>query len=264
MSIASTILRFIRSRRNSPGRYSRILTRLENSRAYAGVCEQVHGTNLCQLNSATMVQLQALIDAMALHEGALAADLGCGTGVITEFVADATGAQFLGLDFAKAAIKQAAARTSEHRDRVRFEKVNIAGLNLPEHSVDAIMAIDSLYGLQFPDDVVERICLALKPRGRFVTLYTDRQGAGPDDTVPARALRHHQVAYQVTDFTDEETAFWPRLHEALVQARDQFLAEHARGLYLARKLEARGMAVLAREKRLRRYLYCAEKSVAQP
>lgn len=56
-------------------------------------CSRVFGCNLCQHGFADMEQVDALIAALNLQPGDQVLELGCGNGMVAEYIADQTGAQ---------------------------------------------------------------------------------------------------------------------------------------------------------------------------
>ncbi len=63
-----------------------------------------------------MAQLDALIDAAQLEPGQRVLDLGCGTGLIAEYLSDRAGTHVTGLDYVPDAIRQACERTQAKAD----------------------------------------------------------------------------------------------------------------------------------------------------
>ena len=92
--------------------YERFYRAVAGSPAHATFCERVFGRNLCQHGFADMAQLDALIAAVQLQPGQAGLDLGCGNGMIAEYIADRTGASMTGLDFIPQAIQPTPRRGS--------------------------------------------------------------------------------------------------------------------------------------------------------
>jgi SAM-dependent methyltransferase len=68
-----------------------------DSPAYAHYCERVYGGALCQANFSDMAQLETLIQAAHIGKQSQVLDLGCGVGMIAEYITDVTGAQVTGM-----------------------------------------------------------------------------------------------------------------------------------------------------------------------
>ena len=104
------------------------------SAAHAELCERAYGRNLAQHGFADMAQLEALIRVARLNSTTRALDIGCGSGHITEYLSDTTGAHFTGIDYSPTAIAQAQARTHEKADRLTFLTCDMSALPFPAHS----------------------------------------------------------------------------------------------------------------------------------
>jgi len=142
------------------------------SEVMAEFSERVFGRNLSQTNFADMEQLDGLIEALELDSEDRVLDLGCGTGMITEYIADQTGASVTGLDYSASGIRVARERCREKRDRLIFVEGDMNDLDLPEASFDAIVSIDTLYFAGDLVKTVEGLEGTLKPEGCMGILYT--------------------------------------------------------------------------------------------
>ncbi len=208
-----------------------------HSTAHAEFCERVFGRNLCQHGFADMRQLDALIAALRLQPGERVLDLGCGNGMIAEYIADCTGAHVTGIDFIPAAIEQAQARTASKADRLAFMVGDINALDLPLASLDAIISIDSIY---FSDDYRRTLgewkC-ALRPGGRMGIFFAHGRAGwiGPDPFDPATlvpdrtpladAFAANDLSYTVTDFTADDHRLALLRQQVLPKLRDRFDAD---------------------------------------
>ena len=83
--------------------YEKYYTAMKSSAAHAEFCERVFGKNLCQHGFADMAQLDLLLEVTGLRPGQRALDLGCGNGLITEYLSDESGAHITGLEAFQAA-----------------------------------------------------------------------------------------------------------------------------------------------------------------
>ena len=92
--------------------YREYYTSAPHSPAYRRFCEELYGRFLCQTNFSDMDQLDRLAETLALRPGERALDLGCGTGLIAEYLSDGSGAAFTGIDYCPDAVAQALERTA--------------------------------------------------------------------------------------------------------------------------------------------------------
>jgi hypothetical protein len=121
--------------------YDAYFNRAAASRAHAQFCEQVYGRNLCQHGIADMAEVDLLIEVLGVREGQQVLDLGCGNGMITEYISDQTGAHLTGIDVSRVGIQQALERTQPKRHRLAFETGNLNLMELPKNAYEAILFI---------------------------------------------------------------------------------------------------------------------------
>ena len=144
--------------------YRAYYTSAPHSPAYRRFCEELYGRFLCQTNFSDMDQLDRLAETLALHPGERALDLGCGTGLIAEYLSDGSGAAFTGIDYCPDAVAQALERTAPKRQRLDFAVQNLDTLDFPEGSFDALVAIDTLYMPNDLDATLRKMAALLRPR----------------------------------------------------------------------------------------------------
>lgn len=179
------------------------------SRAYQQFCEQVYGRFLCQTNFSDMEQIDKLIEVLQLVPGQQALDIGCGIGLITEYLSDQTGASFAGIDYSPTAIRQATQRTAAKRNRLAFRELNMDSLDFPDCSFYAIVSIDTLYMPNDLDATLKRLMGMLKPGGKLAVFWLQmlwdtrmsRDTLLAPNTPIAQALEHNGLAFQTWDFS---------------------------------------------------------------
>lgn len=256
------------------------LLRLEESPAYGALCRRVHGRDLCQYDALDELQLAALVSALDLAPGDRALDLGCGVGVLTEHLAQRTGARFVGVDrlapVVERACERAASRPGSRSRRgpdVGFVAADLRALAAPASvlpfavPVDGIAVVDTLYFVAELPPLVAAIRRWLAPGGRAAILASELlpEGGraaevvvGPEQTRLGRALAGaagRGLSLTATDFTAAENALWERLVAGLHELREAFAAEGALDLWRSRLAEAERSLAWARAGRIRRWLY---------
>jgi phosphoethanolamine N-methyltransferase len=82
------------------------------SKAHSKLCQRVFGEDLCQEGQTDMAALEHMLALLGLTKGERVLDLGCGAGVIAEYISDKTGALVTGIDYAASAISEAVERTA--------------------------------------------------------------------------------------------------------------------------------------------------------
>lgn len=249
-----------------------------DSPAHAAFCERVYGRNLCQHGFADMAQLDKLIEVSALGPGDRALDLGCGNGLIAEYISDRTGAHVTGIDDIPEAIAQAHERTRAKRSRLAFEVHDMARLESLPGPFDTIISIDTLYFVK-EDEVVPKIKSLLAPGGRIAILWNHslwdpatnwreralteappfpRESLQADKTPMAARLRRLGLAFQAWDLTEAHYQHALRRQAALADLRADFEAEGNQFLYQNRLDEANGERAILAAGLACRYLYLAK------
>lgn len=241
------------------------------SAAHSEFCARVFGRDLCQHGFADVAQLDALIAAARLGPGQHVLDLGCGTGLIAEYLSDHSGAHVTGLDYVPDAIRQACERTQAKADRLDFVVGDINALALPPAAFDVIASIDTIY---FSDDystTIAALADALRPGGRLTFLYShgrepwvpveefDVSTLPATNTPLAKALSTNGFGYTFVDCTADELRLAIRRQEVLADLRDQFEAEGNLFIYENRLGDANGIRQACEDGLQQRYLYTATK-----
>ena len=159
-------------------------------------------------------------------------DLGCGAGVIAEYIAEQTGAKVTGLDYAAPAIAEARERTAARRSSLTFLQGDMNALDLPERSFDAAVSLDTLYWVADLADTLSQVVRTVKPGGQMgiFMLQGLEDGDSPgileaDGTGLAQALSKLNLPYDAYDYTSQNAEFWRRNWEAATDLREAFEAE---------------------------------------
>jgi ubiquinone/menaquinone biosynthesis C-methylase UbiE len=177
--------------------FSKILLQTEGSKTYIKFCEKVYGRYLCQFNMVDEEQLQKLISLIGDGKEKKILDLGCGSGYISEYIVQQTGASIVGIDFAKGAIKSAQNRVKNIG--AEFSVGNINELSFPDESFDYVLTIDTLYFGSDLGKIVKDIKRILKPNGKLITFYSSKKDdlnkSGPEYTGIGKVLAKKKVRF---------------------------------------------------------------------
>lgn len=111
---------------------------------------------------------RGLVDLLAPQLGERVLDLGCGTGHLTQQIAE-QGGLVAGIDSSAEMIAQA----RQNYPKLRFELVDATKYRTQE-SFDAVFSNAALHWIRPPDAVAASIAAALKPGGRFVAEFGGR------------------------------------------------------------------------------------------
>ena len=241
-----------------PRGFGKMLVRSFRSPTYAVFCEKVYGRNLCQFNMVDEEQLDALITVMKPYE---TLDLGCGIGVVTEYLSDVLDSKIIGVDFAPLAISSAQDRTKDKADRLIFEVKDLNQLDFNAGQFHQIIAIDSFYFVRDINKTIQKIKAFLKPGGQFLAFYSSRAAGGVREdasaTALAKALEASGFKVQARDFQKNEHAIWERTVVAAEELKKAFVSERAKDIYKSRIAEAKKNLEWQQAGVMARYLYIA-------
>lgn len=247
--------------------YTNFYSAAEHSQAHHLFCERVFGKDLCQHGFADLEQLRLMMQVTQLGPQHHALDLGCGNGMISEYLSDSTGAHVTGLDFIPEAIHQAQQRTAAKAKRLAFIVGDINRLELPTQAFDVILSIDSIY---FSEDyalTIKQLKTALKPGGQMAFLYSyghepwvpveefPKEKLPPGKTPLAEALFANGLEFQAWNLTRKDYALAQRRKQVLTKLKAQFEVEGAMFIYDNRMGDANGVSQAIEEGLHARYLY---------
>lgn len=247
--------------------YERYYQAIAYSRAHALFCERAFGRNLGQHGFADMTQLDALLAALQVGPQHHLLDLGCGNGLIAEYISNCSGAHVTGLDYMPTAIHQAQVRTAAKAERLSFLVGDINALDLPPATFDAIIAIDTIYFSNDYSTTIRQLIAALRPGGRLFFFYSygwepgmssndfPRATLQPERTPLAAALQANGLTFTTQDFTAADYQLAQQRKAVLTALKEAFLAEDLQFIYDNRMGEANGISRGVELGLHRRYLY---------
>jgi cyclopropane fatty-acyl-phospholipid synthase-like methyltransferase len=242
----------------------------EHCHAHHVFCERVFGKDLCQHGFANMEQLDLLLHVSQIDSSMHVLELGCGNGMISEYLSDCSGAHFTGLDYIPQAIHQAQQRTVGKSDRLEFIVGNINQLKLLTGAYDAILSIDSIYFSQDYTATINTLKAALRPGGQMVFLYSygrepwvrkedfRQETLHPEKTPLAEALKANDLVFCTVVLTDQDLELALKRKAVLLHLKPQFEAENALFILENRLGDAEGISRAIQEGLHSRYLYQAK------
>ena len=249
--------------------YEAFYSATESSQAHRQFCEQVFGLDLCQHGFADLEQLDLLLKATGLAPSQHALDLGCGSGLITEYLSDRSGANLTGLDYIPRAIEQARTRTTAKTERLNFMVGDVNRLELEPASFDAILSIDSIYFSEDYDKTIAELKKALRPGGQMAFLYSQgrepwvpveqfpRESIRPRRTPLAKALKANGLSFRTWNLTQKDYDLAQKRKAVLAELKSRFEAEGNLFIYENRLGDANGVSQAIEEGLHARYLYRA-------
>jgi ubiquinone/menaquinone biosynthesis C-methylase UbiE len=161
---------------------SDLLWRL-SSEAYGADCP----TELEAWGMTTWWTLGQFVSGLRLRPDQLLLDLACGRGGVGLWLARATNANLIGVDWSPAGVAAASERAAAFvpADRARFQVGDLAATGLPDASVDGAVCADAVFFATDRVAVFAELARVLRPGARFVFTADesddpDRAGAVPD------------------------------------------------------------------------------------
>jgi cyclopropane fatty-acyl-phospholipid synthase-like methyltransferase len=245
--------------------YESFYTSVASSAAHGEFCKRVFGQNLCQHGFADMAQLDALLGALALRPQHSVLDVGCGNGMIAEYISHCSGCHITGLDYSPIAIEAAKTRTAGKN--LTFTVGDINAKDLRPDTYDAIISIDSIY---FSNDYTRTIgesAKALRSGGKMGILYSygrepwvakedfPVENLAPEHTPLGVALTANGLTFTAQDFTQQDYENAKRRKAVLNELRPQFEAEQIMFIWENRMGDANGVMQAFEEGLHARYLY---------
>lgn len=205
---------------------------MEESQAFQHYCREVYGRALGQINLSDMAVIDCMIELLGLKMTQRALDLGCGIGRISEYVAEQTGAEIIGIDLAERAIQAARQRVASKQTRVSYQVGDIEALHFEPQSFDAVFCVDSLYEMTVEQLIVilKRLRTLLRDGGQMAFTFGNNGRKGkrfqPSETKLGLALAELGYPFQVEDLTPYLNAMWQRSLAAADALRPEFSEEH--------------------------------------
>jgi ubiquinone/menaquinone biosynthesis C-methylase UbiE len=152
-------------------------------------------------------------DALGPVPGKRLLDAGCGAGEVARDLA-AAGADVVALDHSAATMAAAAAR--DEGGSIRYVTGDVAGLDFPDASFDAVRCERVLQHLEDPDRAILELARVTRPGGRVCLIDTDWESIAADG-LPAElgdAVRRHFTARQHRHHLDMGRTLRRRLVQA--------------------------------------------------
>ena len=235
----------------------------ENSAAYREMCRQLYGSARCQFNMTTQSQLEKAFDVLDISKRQRILDVGCGTGALTEYVADHTDGNVTGIDFSAEAIKFAQDKNKEN-PRLSFQVMDMDEFAFPPNSFDTILSVDTFYFLEDLPKTINAIRRSLQANGQMGIFYSpkvspkeSKEMLEPKNTALAQALETCGLTFETWDFTADEEQMWKKSMEIAIELKGRFADEGNLAIYEDRIDEATRELEFFNTKRKRRYLFHA-------
>jgi len=247
---------------------------------YSEIRREAFGEDIGQNSWLTADEQNRFIEKLALSPGKTLLDVACGAGGPALKIAEKTGCSLVGIDVHEQAISAAKSLAAKQgfSARAQFQVVNASGrLPFADGEFDAISCIDAINHLPDRHAVVTEWARVLKPSGRL--LFTDpitvtgplskdeiavRSSAGFFLFVPAdydrQVLQECGLRLLVREDVTENMSQMAERRRAARDSREEALRKiEGDAGYEQQQKFLEVAARIARERRLSRFLYVAER-----
>jgi SAM-dependent methyltransferase len=212
--------------------FDEIFARVAQSNILATIWREVYGEDYPQdaspFSFVTTPELIVMADAMAVSKGQRFADIACGHGGPSLFVARLTGATVVGIDSSCVAAQVATttARKRSVAQQAKFIVADAAATGLRTASMDAAISVDALQLIPHRDAVLCEVSRILKPGGRFAfsTWLARQPGKGPPFPVDYRPLLEAagldlEACHEPSNWAQRESSVFAGIRENIVRLR---------------------------------------------
>jgi cyclopropane fatty-acyl-phospholipid synthase-like methyltransferase len=141
-----------------------------------------------------------MVGKLHVGPGQKIADLGCGRGGPGQWIAGATGAALLGIDFSAVALVEARARARRLGIESSYKSASFDATGLDPASVDGAISIDVIWAIPDKRAGFTEAARILKPGARFVFTDWERDLSPPGYPPP---VSDHRPLLQATGFEVE-------------------------------------------------------------
>lgn len=231
----------------------------EKSEAHSILCERSYGIDLCQTGMMTLNQINYIANTIIGRDKNIL-DLGCGSGHISEYIAEICSSKVTGIDIIVNGIKAARKRTYVKNDYIHFYLRNMVNYDSEGEKFDYILSFDTIYflGNKFHQVITNSLNM-LNHGGKLLILYSawnpKDNSLSSSSTALGEYLNKTGIKYTYVDFTEDDRIHWYKKHEVLLQLKELFIKEGNKIVYDNRILEAEFFSEISKENKLFRYLY---------
>ena len=191
----------------------------------------------------TRSELRQMANALRVGSGQTIADLGCGRGGPGQWIANATGAALVGIDFSEVALQHARERARRFGlgDAVTYKTASFDATGLDAASVDGLISIDVIWAIPDKQAGFAEAARILKSGARLVFVDWERDLSPPGYPSP---VSDHRPLLEATGFEIELRQLGPHADSLRRLFYERMLARQAE---LVRDLDEKTAQATLRE-----------------
>jgi len=156
----------------------------------------------------TRSELSEMVDALGIGPGQKIADLGCGRGGPGQWIALASGAALIGIDFSEVALEQARTRAADLSiGTVTYQRASFDKTGLDPASVDGAISIDVIWAIPDKAAGFAEAFRIVRPGARFVFTDWERNLSPPGYPPP---IKNHRPLLEASGFELEKYQLRPQ------------------------------------------------------
>jgi cyclopropane fatty-acyl-phospholipid synthase-like methyltransferase len=243
--------------------YDEFYSRALKSKAHSRFFEIVYQIDLCQHGMADKKQVDLLLSYLHLDRSSTVLDLGCGPGLITNYIHNKTGCEIVGIDNSNHAIEYAKNRFESRLNKIRFIEKEMQDLHYEGKLFSAIISIDTHYFIEDFLNWIPKYLALIQDNGQFAIFSDEGMGLKDYDetntrvteTIIGKYLTGNGLAFEGVELYNENRDHWNIKYKTLLEMKQDFLNEGNEFLYNNRMGEAENEST----KKGGRYLYIVTK-----
>jgi ubiquinone/menaquinone biosynthesis C-methylase UbiE len=174
----------------------------------------------------TRTELRQMANALGVGPGQTIADLGCGRGGPGQWIARATGAALVGIDFSEVALEQARARAAQlgMGGAATYRSANFQATGLDAASVDGVISIDVIWAIPDKQAGFAEAARILKFGARLIFVDWERDLSPPSYPPP---VSDHRPLLEAAGFEVELRQLGPHADSLRRVFYERMLARQA-------------------------------------
>ncbi|TMD01078.1 MAG: class I SAM-dependent methyltransferase [Chloroflexi bacterium] len=193
------------------------------------------------------------VSGLRVGPGHLLVDLACGRGGPGLWLARATGADLIGIDWSPVGVETASARASNFvpADRARFMVGDLAASGLPDGSADAVVCLDSIFFAADRIAALREVHRLLRPAGRYVFTAPEVQTPTQPFHVPdwAPLLEAAGLQLENKEVVPHQAEQLGRMYQLWLEHLDAIRAEVGGAAATRLEAEARGVGPILKNRK---------------